>query len=371
MKAVNQNHQVWFHRLGTPQAEDRLVYRRPDQPEWYLHAEVSDDGRWLVIRATRGTHPESALFVQDLSAPGATPVPLVDRMDAAYEFVDSRDDTFLLLTDESAPRRRLVAVRLGKAEPKDWTEVIPESKGGDVLRQVSVAGDRLVALWTADAKSVVELRDLSGRSVAGVPLPGIGTASGFAGKRGDPETFFVFTGFTTPPTIFRLDTASGAAAPLRSPRVDFDPSRYETRQVFYPCKDGTRDPHVPRPPQGARARRHPPDPPLRLRRLQHQPHCPPSPSRRVAWLEMGGVYAVANMRGGGEYGKKWYDGGRLANKQNVFDDFIAAAEWLIEQKYTSPPEARHERRDRTAGCSSGAVMTQRPTSSPWPCRRWG
>lgn len=358
LKASNQNHQVWFHKVGTPQADDELVYRRPDQPEWYLASRVTDDGRWLVIQANRGTSPESALFVLDLSRPGAKPVPLVDRMDASYEFVDNAGDTFFLLTDQGAPRQRLVAVELGKPDPKDFRVVIPEGKGRQVLEQVTRVGERLVAVWTRDVKSAVEILELDGQSVEELPLPGIGTVLGFSGRRGDPVTSYLFTGFTAPPTPYLFDTATLEQRLFRKPKVDFDPSAYETHQVFYRSKDGTRIPMFLVHKRGlARNGR---NPALLYGYGGFRVSLFPAFSvARVAWLEMGGVYAVANLRGGGEYGKEWYEAGRRERKQNVFDDFIAAAEWLVARGYTSP------RRLAVQGGSNGgllvtAVLTQRP-----------
>ena len=358
LRAPNQNHQVWFHRLGSPQSEDELVFRRPDQPEWYLGAEVSDDGRWLVIHARRGTNPEAAIFVQDLSRPGSRPEPLLDRMDAAYEFVDVAGGAFLVRTDQDAPRYRLVAVPLGKPDPKDWRTVIPEAGGRDVLRQVTRVGDRLVAVWTRDVKSAVEVYELDGRRAGEVKLPDIGMVSGFYGRRGDPETFYLFTGFTYPPTPFRLDTATLGGGVFRSPRVDFDPSAYETRQVFYPSKDGTRIPMFLVHRKGIALDGK--NPTLLYGYGGFMVSLLPAFAvSRIAWLEMGGVYAVANLRGGGEYGKEWYDGGRLGRKQNVFDDFVAAAEWLFATGHTSPGRLALNG-GSNGGLLVGAVMTQRP-----------
>jgi prolyl oligopeptidase len=358
LTAVNLNHQVWFHAVGTPQEKDVLVWERPDQPEWNLGATVSDDGRWLVLRARKGTNPESAIWVQDLSRAGAKPEPLLPRMDASYDYVDSQGDTFLFLTDRGAPRRRLVSVSLAAPEERDWKVVVPEGPGADVIRSASVVGNRLFVSWMRDVKSAVEVFDLAGKKVADLPLPGIGTVTGLGGKRSDPDTFYIFTGFLSPPTVYRLDVPSLSSAVFRQPRVDFDPSRFEVTQVFYPSKDGTRVPMFLLHRKGvALDGRNPTI--LYGYGGFNQPLLPAFTISRAVWLEMGGVYAIANLRGGGEYGKAWYDAGRLARKQNVFDDFIAAAEWLQKAGWTSP--------DRLAvnggsngGLLVGAVMTQRP-----------
>jgi prolyl oligopeptidase len=358
LKGVNQDHQVWFHRLGTPQEQDRLVYRRADQPEWYLHAEVSDDDRWLIVQARKGTNPEVAVFVQDLSRAGAPVEPLLARMDAKYVPVDNLGDTFYVLTDQGAPRGRLVAVPRGKPEPADWKVIIPEAKGRDVLQQVTLVGDRFVTLWMRDAKSAVEVHDREGRKLADVPLPGIGEAAGFGGQRGDGETFFYFTGFTSPPAIYRLDMKTLATSVFRKPKVDFEPEAFETRQVFYPSKDGTRIPMflVHRKGMALDGR----NPTILYGYGGFDISLLPRFSMaRVGWVEMGGVYAIANLRGGGEYGREWYDAGRLARKQNVFDDFIAAAGWLKANGVTSTGKLAIQGASN-GGLLVGAVMTQRP-----------
>ncbi|MEI7703428.1 MAG: prolyl oligopeptidase family serine peptidase [Deltaproteobacteria bacterium] len=358
LTAKNLNHQVWFHAVGTPQEKDQRVFERPDQPEWYFAAEVSDDGRWLVLTAHKGTNPETSVFVQDLSRPGAKVEPLLVKMDGAYGFVDVQGDTFLFLTDRGAPRKRVVAISIGKAEEKDWKEIVPEGKGTDVLAGAHVVGDRLFATWMRDVKSAVEVYALDGKKVADLPLPGIGTVTGFGGKRTDPETFFTFTSFLAPPAIYRLDVPTLAATVFRRPRVDFDSSGFEVTQVFYPSKDGTRIPMYLLHRKGVKLDGRNPT----LLYGYGGFNVPLLPAFRVstaAWLEMGGVYAVANLRGGNEYGKPWWEAGRLGKKQNVFDDFIAAAEWLQKNGWTSP--------DRLAvnggsngGLLVGAFMTQRP-----------
>jgi len=279
-------------------------------------------------------------------------------MDAAYDFVDVVGDTFLFLTDKGAPRKRVIAVSLAKPDEKDWKVILPEAKGQDVLRGVSSVGGRLFTVWMRDVKSAVEVHDLAGKKIADLPLPGIGTASGFGGLRTDKETFFTFTSFLAPSTIYRLDVPSLVPTVFRQPKVDFDGSAFEVTQVFYPSKDGTRIPMF----------------------LLHRksvvldgknptllygyggfnvPLLPGFSISRAVWLEMGGVYAVANLRGGSEYGKAWYDGGRLGNKQNVFDDFIAAAEWLQKNGWTSP-ERLALNGGSNGGTLVGAVMNQRP-----------
>jgi len=359
LTAINQNAQLWYHLVGTPQEKDLLVFERPDHPDWDYLFQVSDDGRWLVIQAYKGTNPESSVFVQDLSKPGAKPEPLLTKMDAAYDFVDVIGDTFLFLTDKDAPRKRVIGVSLSRPEKKDWKEIIPQGKGTDVLRAVSSVSDRLFAVWMRDVKSAVEVHDLAGKKVADLPLPGIGTASGFGGKRTDRETFYVFTSFLAPPTIYQLDVPSLGSTVFRRPKVDFDGSAFEVTQVFYPSKDGTRVPMFLLHRKGVALDGKNPTLLYGYGGF-NVPVLPGFSVSRAVWLEMGGVYAVANLRGGSEYGKAWHDDGRLEKKQNVFDDFVAAAEWLQKNGWTSP-ERLALNGGSNGGLLVGAVMTQRPS----------
>ncbi len=358
LTGVNKEHQVWFHGLGTPQAEDRLVYRRPDQPEWGFDAEVSEDGRLLVVTASLGTNPETAVFVADLRVSGREPEPLLDRLDAEYVYVGSDGDVLYFLTTKGAPRRRLVAIRRDRPEPRAWRTIIPEGKGRDVLEKVALVGGRFVATWMRDARSAVEIFSREGKRLRAVSLPSLGTVAQLSGRERDPEAFFAFTGFTQPTTIFRLDAATGRTTPFRPPEVSFDPRRFTTRQVFFRSRDGTRVPMflVHRAGLALDGRN-----PTLLRGYGgfDIPVLPYFSPTTVAWLEMGGVLAVPNLRGGGEYGKAWHDAGRLGRKQNVFDDFIAAAEWLVRSRYTSSARLAING-GSNGGLLVGAAMTQRP-----------
>ncbi|HET8714439.1 MAG TPA: prolyl oligopeptidase family serine peptidase, partial [Holophagaceae bacterium] len=358
LKGINQNHQVFFHKLGTPQSEDRLIYKRPDHPDWYLGGDVTEDGRWLVISAGKGTDPKSSLFIQDLSKPGSEVKPLLDAMDASYRVIGNEGDTFFVLTDKDAPRYRLIAVRADAPAQAHWKELIPEAPGRDVLEQVSLVGNRFVATWMHDAHTRVSFHGLDGKAAGDLGLPAIGTASGFGGERKDMETFYAFTSFTYPTAIYRYDFKTGKNEVFKAPKVDFDPAAYETKQVFYPSKDGTKIPMFLTYRKG-----------LKLDGANptllygyggfNIPLTPSFSATRIAWLDMGGVFAVANLRGGGEYGMDWYNAGRLKNKQNVFDDFISAAEWLIKEKYTSTPKLAIQG-GSNGGLLIGACETQRP-----------
>ena len=358
LTGVNNNHMLCFHKLGTPQAEDTLIYQRPDQPEWYLGGSVTDDGRWLVISCGKGTNPETSLFLKDLAKPGSAVEPFLDRMDASYGVVDSEGDRFFIVTNQGAPRNRLVAIRRGQTAPAQWTELIPQAKGKDVLESVSLVGGRFVATWMRDAHSAIEFFDLKGRKTGTLALPALGTAGGFGGRREDTETFYTFGSFAYPGTIYRLDLKSGKSSIFRTPKVAFKPADYAVKQVFYPSKDGTKIPMFLVHKKGLKLDGQ--NPTLLYGYGGFNVSLTPGFSvSRMVWLEMGGVYAMPNLRGGGEYGLEWYDAGRKDKKQNVFDDFIAAAEWLIAHKYTSTPKLAING-GSNGGLLVGACLTQRP-----------
>lgn len=356
LTGVNNNHQLYFHRLGTAQAEDRLIYERPDQPEWYLGGTVTEDGRWLVIYGSKGTNPETSLFLKDLTHPDSPVEPFLDRMDASYSVVDNEGDRFFLTTNQGAPRNRLVAIQRGKTEPRQWTELIPQ--GRDVLEGVSLVGGRFVATWMRNAHSVVAFYDLKGRRSGELALPALGTVGGFGGRREDSETFYTFGSFTYPGTIYRLDLKTLRSSVFRAPKVAFTSSDYQVEQVFYASKDGTQVPMFLVHKKGLK--RDGLNPTLLYGYGGFNVSLTPAFSvSRMVWLEMGGVFAMPNLRGGGEYGLEWYDAGRKERKQNVFDDFIAAAEWLVAQKITTTPKLAING-GSNGGLLVGACLTQRP-----------
>ncbi|WP_243315983.1 prolyl oligopeptidase family serine peptidase [Geothrix paludis] len=358
LTGVNNNHLLYFHKLGTPQSEDALIYQRPDQPEWYLGGTVTDDGRWLVITGNKGTNPETSLFLKDLTKPGSPVEPFLDRMDATYSVVDNEGDRFFVVTNQGAPRNRLVAIRKGQTEPANWTEIIPQAKGRDVLESVSLVGNRFVATWMRDAHSAVEFYDMKGKKAGALTLPTLGTVTGFGGRREDTETFYTFGSFAYPGTIYRLDLKTTKSTVFRAPKVAFKPADYEVEQVFYPSKDGTKIPMFLVHKKGIKLDGQ--NPTLLYGYGGFNVSLTPAFSvSRMVWLEMGGVYAMPNLRGGGEYGLEWYDAGRKDKKQNVFDDFIAAAEWLIAHKVTSTPKLAING-GSNGGLLVGACLTQRP-----------
>jgi len=361
LTAVNRFQKLYYHRLGDDQSVDALVYERPDQPDWGINGDVTDDGRYLILTIWLGTDRRNRVYyldLQDKASPRVQGkvVQLLDEFDASYGVVGNDGPVFYVVTDLDAPRRRLVAIDIRRPERSNWREIIPP--GDDVLESVQIIHDTFVANYLHDAHSRVRLYSLDGRLQRELTLPTLGTVGSITGERKDAEMFYAFTSFLYPTTIFRYDFRTAATTVFKAPQLDFDASRYETEQVFYTSKDGTRVPMF----------------------LTHRKgivldgsnatylygyggfniSLTPSFSIGVlAWLELGGVFAEANLRGGGEYGEDWHQAGMHEKKQNVFDDFIAAAEYLIARKYTSPARLAIGG-GSNGGLLVGAVMTQRP-----------
>ncbi|MES3020177.1 MAG: prolyl oligopeptidase family serine peptidase [Pseudomonadota bacterium] len=347
---------LYYHKVGTAQSADTLVYGRPDQKEWMFSAEVSDDGRYLIITSSKDTSPKYRIFYKDLTRADAPVVALIDAHEAAYEFIDNDGPVFMFKTDSKAPRSRIVAIDTRKPAPANWKQIVAESKqtmvGANILNQ------QLVVEYLADARSMVKLFSLKGKPVREISLPGIGSAAGFDGKRGESETFYSFTGYTNPTTIYRMDLKSGKSSVFRQPKVDFDPSGYETRQQFFTSRDGTRVPMFIVSKKGLKLDGSNPTYLYGYGGFNVS-MTPAFSTANLAWMEMGGVYVVANLRGGGEYGEAWHAAGTKLQKQNVFDDFIGAAEWLIANKVTSPAKLAIGG-GSNGGLLVGAAMTQRP-----------
>ena len=333
LKTANYFHKVYFHRLGTPQSEDGLVFDRPDDGELNLGAQVTDDGRYLLLYQSKGTSPNNELAVKDLLEPDAPILRLIDTADAVYAPITNDGTILWLRTTLDAPNGRVVQVDLEHPAREHWRTVIPES--ANHLDDVSMIDDTLIANYLADAQSHIELHGRDGGLIEALTLPAIGSASGFGGLREDTETFYQFSNFTTPSTIYRLDMKTRTSTVYRKPKLLFDPALYTTTQVFYRSKDGTRVPMFLSHKKGLALDG---TAPALLYayggfNISLTPEFSPS---HVMWMEMGGVYAQPGLRGGGEYGEAWHEAGMGVKKQNVFDDFIAAAEWLIAEKYTSP-----------------------------------
>ncbi len=355
LTAVNEDHKVYFHRIGTPQGEDLLVYERPDHPEWKFWPIVTEDGRYLLIHVWKGDTKSNGVLLKDLGSDG----PVVDLLmdwDAQYDFIGNDGSTLFFNTELNAPRRRVIAVDADHPARDAWREIVPEGK--QPLEQVILVGDRLVLRTLHRATGRVSLHRLDGSFDRDLPLPGLGTVDGFTGRRTDRETFYSFTGFTDPATIYRYDFESGRSTVFRKPSVDFDPGEFESRQVFYKSRDGTSVSMFLTHRKGLKLDGNNPT-------LLYgyggfaAAETPYFSTSNVVWMEMGGVFALANLRGGSEYGEEWHQAGMLERKQNVFDDFIAAAEALIANKYTSRKRLAIQG-GSNGGLLVGACMTQRP-----------
>ncbi|TVP68225.1 MAG: S9 family peptidase [Leptolyngbya sp. LCM1.Bin17] len=356
LEAVNYYQKLYYHRLGTPQAEDVLVYERPDHKEWGFGGSVTDDGRYLIISVWKGTDPNNLVFYKDLSTPHGPVVELVAEFEASYSVIDNDGPVFWLRTDLNAPKGRLIAIDLTQPDRANWQEIIPEAE--DTLEGVSLLNHQFVTDYLKDAYTSIRIYSLTGDLVRQVELPGIGSAGGFDGKRDDTETFYSFTSFTVPNTIYHYDMVTGQSTLYRQPQVDFNLGDYTTTQVFYTSPDGTRVPMFITHKIGINLTGR--NPTLLYGYGGFSISLTPSFSvSNLVWMEMGGVYAVPNLRGGGEYGEDWHLAGAKLNKQNVFDDLIAAAEWLIAQGYTNP-EQLAIMGGSNGGLLVGACMTQRP-----------
>ena len=351
---VNENHKIYYHKIGTPQSADRLVYENKAYPKRFYSASVSDDETLLFVYES-GDGAGNALYVKDLTKPDAPLTAMATDMRYQYYPVETIDGKTYIFTNYGAPKGRIMAATAAKPAQKDWTEVVPE--GQSVLSGVQVIGGKLLLTYDKDVANHAYVYSLDGKMEHEVNLPGLGSV-GFSGDKDDRECFFTFTSFTVPGAVYRYDIGQNTYSLLRAPKVDFDRDGFVTEQVFYPSKDGTRIPMFLTYKKG-------------MKRDGRNPVYlygyggfnislnPGFSSSRIPFLESGGIYAQANLRGGGEYGEEWHQAGTKMRKQNVFDDFITAAEWLIKNGYTS--------KDKLAivggsngGLLVGACMTQRP-----------
>ncbi|HEX8183534.1 MAG TPA: prolyl oligopeptidase family serine peptidase, partial [Blastocatellia bacterium] len=356
MASTNYFQKLYYHRIGTAQSEDALVYERPDDKEMLVNGGVTEDGRYLIINLGKGSSRYNGIYYKDLRAKDAPVVKLLDRFDASYDFVDNDGPIFWVRTDLNAPRGKIIAIDTRKPERANWKEIVPQS--AETLQGVKIVNDMFAVSYLKDAHTQIKIFSLDGKLVREVQLPAIGSASSLVGKRKDKEAFYSFSSYTMPSTIYHYDMVTGKSTVFKQPKVDFDSSVYETKQVFYKSKDGTRVPMFITHKKGIKLDGN--NPTLLYGYGGFNASQTPGFSvGNLVWMEMGGVYAVANLRGGGEYGEEWHNAGTKLQKQNVFDDFIAAAEWLINNKYTSSPKlAIHG--GSNGGLLVGAVMTQRP-----------
>jgi prolyl oligopeptidase len=351
------NQMVYFHKLGTTQEEDQLIYRRPDHPEWGFSVTPTDDNKYLVLSISPSTDPQNQVYVREQSA--ATDAPwteLIGDFENEFSFIGNVGEKFFFLTDLEAPTKRIVSMDITTPGREHLTEIVPSQSG--TLVGATILSGRIIAQYLVDVMSEVSVSDLAGKPIGKVERPGFGSIDGFAGDQDDKETFFTFTSYNTPARIYRYDVISGETQLVRQPDLKFDPDTLAVEQVFYNSKDGTRVP-------------------MTLAYRKDLPRDKPQPTLLygyggytisltpsfypdyVAWMEMGGVLAVANLRGGGEYGEEWHQAGKTLKKQNVFDDFIAAAQWLIAEGRTSP-EKLGIMGGSNGGLLVGAVEVQHP-----------
>jgi prolyl oligopeptidase len=357
----NTGHQLYYHHLGQPQSTDRLIWQQPDQPDWIVFAGVTDDGRFAIISIAHGTDPRNRLYYIDLGDPRRPNVErplvrLVDAFEAEYVVVGTDHRQLLLRTDLDAPRGRIVRVDLDHPDRGQWHTVVPEAK--DKLEQAALIGGRIVAVYLRDAQSVLATFGVDGTPGGELTLPGVGTVAAVSGRQDDPEAFYAYVSFLQPGSIYRFDVQRPVSEPFHVPTLPVDVSRFETRQIFCTGKDGTRVPVFVTARKGVALDRTNPTWLYAYGgfNVNMTPFFSPS---QVAWLEMGGVWAVAVLRGGGEYGTAWHEAGMFERKQNVFDDFIAAAQCLETQGYTSPSRLAIQG-ESNGGLLIGAMLTQRP-----------
>lgn len=354
-QSLNLNQKVYYHRLGTPQSEDTLIHADADNPEWGFNAEVTEDGRYLVITVWKGTDDKYRILYRDLQKESAELVTLVDNFDQEYTFIGNEGSRLYFKTDRAAPNRAIVSIDVGAAEA-DWQVAVPEAE--ETLIGSGMVGDYLFTEYLKDAVTQVKIYDLNGTHVRDVAFPGIGTASGFSGRRSDRETFYSFSSFNRPASIYRYDLASGESSLWKTAEVDFQPDDFVVEQVFFTSRDGTKVSMFIAHKKGLK--KDGTNPTLLYGYGGFNISLTPTFSvSRLQWMEMGGVFAMPNLRGGGEYGERWHKAGTKTQKQNVFDDFIAAAEWLIANGYTSPQHLGIQG-GSNGGLLVGACMTQRP-----------
>ena len=354
-QALNENQRVYFHKLGTPQSADRMLYETPDHPKWGHYPEVSDDGKWLIVTTAEGTDDRYEITLLDLTDPAAKPRTLVKGLENNWSYVGNEGSKFYWITNKEAPRLRVVSLDVAQADPKP-VEIVKEDAA--TLDGASIVGGTLLATYLVDAKAEVRRYALDGTLKGKVSLPGIGAVGGFSGEAGDSETFFAFTSLATPTTVYRYDAATDTATPWAEPKLTFNPADYEVSQRFYTSKDGTKVPMFIAHKKGLDLSKGAPTILYGYGGFNIS-MTPTYSGTRLAWMEQGGVFAIANLRGGGEYGKAWHDAGRLKNKQNVFDDFIAAGEYLIAQGITTKDKLAVQG-GSNGGLLVGAVVNQRP-----------
>jgi prolyl oligopeptidase len=353
LSAKTDQHKLYYHKLGTAQKEDQVIFGA-DQKRRYVGGYLTEDNHYLIISAANSTYGNE-LYIQDLTKPNSPIVCVVDNFNTDNNVIDNEGEKLFIETDWDAPNKRIVAVNANQPNPENWKDVIAETEN---VLSPSTGGGYIFANYMKDAVSIVKQYDCSGKLIREIQLPGLGTASGFGGKTAEKTLYYSFTNYTTPGTIFSFEPKSGKSAVYAKPKVDFKSEDYVSTQVFYTSKDGTKVPMMITHKKGLKLDGK--NPTILYGYGGFNVSLTPSFGiSNAVWMENGGIYAVANLRGGGEYGKKWHDAGTKMQKQNVFDDFIAAAEYLIAQKYTSS-DFLAIRGGSNGGLLVGATMIQRP-----------
>lgn len=355
LRAANKFQKIYFHKLGTPQSDDTLVYERLEDGELFMGGGVTEDGKWLVISVAKGTQRMNEIHFKDLSRPDSPIVPLVNDRNNSWSFVGNDGPVFYFRTDKDAERGKLVSVNV-LARARIWKDIVPQA--AETLNGVQMINNQFVTNYLKDAYTNIKIYDKAGKHVRDVQLPGIGSAGGFGGKQDATETFYTYSSYNAPPTIYHYDMRTGKSTLFRQAKVKFDPDGYEVKQVFFTSKDGTRVPMFLTHKKGLKLDGSNPTILYGYGGFNIS-QTPGFSVSRAVWMEMGGIYAVANIRGGAEYGKEWWANGARLKKQNVFDDFIAAAEFLIANKYTSTPKLAIQG-GSNGGLLVGAVLNQRP-----------
>ncbi|MCB9235001.1 MAG: S9 family peptidase [Bacteroidia bacterium] len=356
LASLNENKKIYYHKLGDDQSKDVLVYEDPAHPKRGIYAQTTEDERFLILYFNEGATNDNGFSIKDLSDPKSKFVPVIENFDNSYSIIDNEGDELFVITNLDAPRKKLMAIDAKNPAPANWKTIIPEQE--KVLSEVSLVGGKIVAVYLEDASSHMYTYNLDGTGEQEVELPGVGTVGGVVGKKDSPEAFYVFTSYVYPTTIYRFDTDKNESTVFRKSEIDYDPEKYETVLEFYKSKDGTKIPLFISMKKGLKLDGK--NPTMLYGYGGFNVNILPGfRTANTVFMEEGGIYAVAVLRGGGEYGEDWHKDGMLMKKQNVFDDFIAAGEYLIEKKYTSKDYlAIHGRSN--GGLLVGAVMCQRP-----------
>ncbi len=357
LKDQNYYNKVYYHKIGSSQSEDKMILENAQEKEWEFSPELSDDGKYLVVSISRNTNPENLVYYKDLTKPESPFVHLIDSWGYQYEFVDNEGANFIFQTTDKAPRGRLISIDTASPSPKDWKELVPQQN--EILRSTVAVDGKLVASYLKDAHTELWLYDRDGKRSGQIATPGIGAVNVVTGRKEDKEAFFSFVSFTEPPSIYKYDFASKKQELLARPTVAFNPDDYETKQIFYSSKDGSKIPMFIVAKKGLGLQKKPLPTFLYAYGGFNIPMLPRFSPSIVAWLEKGGIYAQPSIRGGGEYGEEWHRAGMKDKKQNVFDDFISASEWLLDNHYTVK-DMLAVNGGSNGGLLIGAVLTQRP-----------